>query len=938
MARLQQTQRKRVGSVPRLPDDVVAALAAEVGGRSVDTITGWSDRFTGTTKSDPKWRILIPLVVAKDYQAHDLLYLMTPTLQHGKRDCVRIPTKTVDDIIVKKKVSEYNLEEEGTMNRASKAEMVLTSALAEKEYKRVNKCKSAQEMWNKLVVTYEGTIDIKDSRMETLIQEYENFKLQERENIIDMETRFTRIIDELSQLGKNYTQNEKNRRVLKSLPPSWKVKVTTIKEMHNLNEYKIDNLFGNLRAYEEDNIPEKVTPKVDDKKKNMALKAILINENDNDEELNEELQDLNESEITLLTRQLRRVLQSKAQRYEKGFLKSNNQQRVFNSNRRPNYSQNYSSNYKSNFPSMSYNKGKGNQNMNTYSNANVSTNHPVYTPPKPKDASPEETQDVYFKCKQPGHYKRECPKISKGRSLVAENGWDLSEDEEAPEASEEVVNLCLMALGDETASMEVSTTNQEIQNESNAQTTSKDNLDKEKELLETNELTIDAQRLNEENHKLIAQVKDQERFLNNKIDALKKDNENLENVIQRFTKGNKMLDQMVCLAAKQDIWYLDSGCSRYMTGNKSLLNNIKKVIVGNVTFGDNSKGNIVGIGDTSNDKVKISDVQLVTGLKYNLLSVGQLCNNEYKNKTIVYIRTDHGKEFENSSFTNFCDEHGITHNFSAPYTPQSNGVVEQKNRTLQEMASTMLNEYHRPKYFWAEAMSTACHILNRVLLRPIKKKTPYELYFGKTPKLSYFRVFGSKCFRLNSKEYLKKFDSKSDEGIFLGYSNNSKAYRVFNLKSLVVEESMNVAFDESKPPVKYKDLVDQENIEQDDIENIIRQFENMDIGTPVYKNPLEIDEKEDELPKAIHTIKSHPLDNVLGDLKKGVQTRSQVQNVVNHLSFLSQIEPKTAKEALLDEDWISAMQEELLQFSRSKVWELVPKPRDTSIISTKWVF
>ncbi|KAL8147581.1 hypothetical protein AgCh_005049 [Apium graveolens] len=106
----------------------------------------------------------------------------------------------------------------------------------------------------------------------------------------------------------------------------------------------------------------------------------------------------------------------------------------------------------------------------------------------------------------------------------------------------------------------------------------------------------------------------------------------------------------------------------------------------------------------------------------------------------------------------------------------------------------------------------------------------------------------------------------------------------------------------------------------------------MDIGTPVHKNPLELDKKEDELPKAIPTIKIHPLDNVLGDLRKGVQTQSQVQNVVNHFSFLSQIEPKTAKEALLDEDWISAMQEELLQFSYSKVWELVPKPRDTSII------
>ncbi|XP_063942806.1 uncharacterized protein LOC135150437 [Daucus carota subsp. sativus] len=235
-----------------------------------------------------------------------------------------------------------------------------------------------------------------------------------------METRFTRIIDELAQLGKNYTQNE--NRVLKSLPPSWKVKVTTIKEMHNINDYHIDNLFGNLRAYEEDNILDLVIPKVEDKKKNMALKSILIDEDENDEDLNEE--------IALLTRQLRRVLQSKAQRYGKGFLKSNNQQR-----------------------------GKINQNPNGYNNAN---NNNTYTPPKPKEQNSEETQDVCFECKQPGHFKRECPKLSKGRTLVAENGWDLSEDEESSEANEEVVNLCLNALEDEASSTDVSTSNQEV--------------------------------------------------------------------------------------------------------------------------------------------------------------------------------------------------------------------------------------------------------------------------------------------------------------------------------------------------------------------------------------------------------------------------------------------------------------------------------------------
>ena len=78
------------------------------------------------------------------------------------------------------------------------------------------------------------------------------------------------------------------------------------------------------------------------------------------------------------------------------------------------------------------------------------------------------------------------------------------------------------------------------------------------------------------------------------------------------------------------MWYLDSGCSRHMTGNKSLLNDIKKVTAGVVTFGDSSKGNIIGIGDIGNEHFKIANVQLVTGLKYNLLSISQLCDNGYK--------------------------------------------------------------------------------------------------------------------------------------------------------------------------------------------------------------------------------------------------------------------------------------------------------------------
>ncbi|THV56149.1 transposase, partial [Flagellimonas alvinocaridis] len=145
-----------------------------------------------------------------------------------------------------------------------------------------------------------------------------------------------------------------------------------------------------------------------------------------------------------------------------------------------------------------------------------------------------------------------------------------------------------------------------------------------------------------------------------------------------------------------------------------------------------------------------------------------------------------GKEFENTPFQTFCVENGIDHNFSAPRTPQQNGVVERKNRTLEEMARTMLCENNLPKYFWAEAIHSACYILNRALIRPILKKTPYELFVGRKPNISHLRAFGCKCYvHNNGKDNLGKFDAKSDEGIFVGYAPSSRAYRIYNMRTRV---------------------------------------------------------------------------------------------------------------------------------------------------------
>ena len=116
------------------------------------------------------------------------------------------------------------------------------------------------------------------------------------------------------------------------------------------------------------------------------------------------------------------------------------------------------------------------------------------------------------------------------------------------------------------------------------------------------------------------------------------------------------------------------------------------------------------------------------------------------------------------------------------------------------MARTMLNEYSIPKYFCAEAMNTACYVLNRTLLHPILCKTHYELWKGRKPNVSHFKPFGCVCYvHNNDKDNLGKFDAKADLGIFIGYSKNSKAFRIFNKRTLIVEESVHVSFDENLP-------------------------------------------------------------------------------------------------------------------------------------------
>ena len=138
-----------------------------------------------------------------------------------------------------------------------------------------------------------------------------------------------------------------------------------------------------------------------------------------------------------------------------------------------------------------------------------------------------------------------------------------------------------------------------------------------------------------------------------------------------------------------------------------------------------------------------------------------LCTSRQNEKSlkIDQIQSDHGKEFENSYMESFCTRSGISHEFSAPITPQQNGVVERKNRVIQEMARAMLHNKDMARNLLGEAVNTACHTLNTVYFRPSTKNIPYELWKGRNPNVKYFKIFGSTCFILKDRENVGKFDS-----------------------------------------------------------------------------------------------------------------------------------------------------------------------------------
>ena len=237
--------------------------------------------------------------------------------------------------------------------------------------------------------------------------------------------------------------------------------------------------------------------------------------------------------------------------------------------------------------------------------------------------------------------------------------------------------------------------------------------------------------------------------------------------------------------------------------------------------------------------------------------------------------SDNGSEFKNSRIDELCDKFGIRHQFSAKYIPQSNGLVERKNRTLIDMARSMLSEYNVSHSFWAARLAI---IATDSIVTPMMEKTPYELLNGRNPNIAYFRVFGCKCYILKKGTRLSKFEKKCNEGFLLDYSTTSKAYRVWNLASDTLEEVHDVEFDETNGSQE-----EDENLDDVRGTQLVNAMKNMDIGGI---RPREVIEVEDDKNQVLSTQMCKLLVLMINIKLVQVMTKCKINNkwLVHHLN------------------------------------------------------
>lgn len=310
------------------------------------------------------------------------------------------------------------------------------------------------------------------------------------------------------------------------------------------------------------------------------------------------------------------------------------------------------------------------------------------------------------------------------------------------------------------------------------------------------------------------------------------------------------------------------------------------------------------------------------------------------NKTIMVLRSDRGGEYTSKVMEKYLKKKGIIHEMTSPYSPEQNGVAERKNRSLTEMAKCMLLEAQLDNKFWGEAVITANYLQNRLPFK-ICFSTPFELWNNKKPNLSHIKIFGCNAYVFIPKETRKKFDDRSKMMKFVGYSEESKAYRLLDTSTCKIVISRNVTFLENMT----SDINDEnESLERNKGEVIINiindEKENKDQNQGSKTIEIQSDTEEEKLT-------SQEDDNEDNSLRDEIENYDEnyFQEDNSKLMTDGKIEvddaPKTYEEAMKMKNrrkWIHAMEEEIKSMEKCSAWDLVQCPTEKRIIDCKWIY
>lgn len=308
-----------------------------------------------------------------------------------------------------------------------------------------------------------------------------------------------------------------------------------------------------------------------------------------------------------------------------------------------------------------------------------------------------------------------------------------------------------------------------------------------------------------------------------------------------------------------------------------------------------------------------------------------LVENE-SGRRIKILRTDRGGEYCSKEFETYCDVQGIHRQLTTAYTPQQNGVSERKNRTILNMVRSLLFTGRVPKSFWLEAVLWSTHVLNRCPTFAVQNMTPEEAWSGRKPSVDHFKVFGCIAYAHIPDEKMTKLDEKGEKCVFLGISEHSKAYKLFNPVTKRVITSRDVIFDEEMTWdwTAKGNAPQQLPVDLDATEGTELEQHPFNESLPYSSQMTQINEQ----PTVNQRLRKQPawmMDYVSGD-------ELSEDDSLAHYALFADCDPVRFEDAAQDPKWQKAMDEEIAAIKKNQTWELTDLPMGHKAIGVKWVY